>query len=75
MKIKVIRGKYPIKVYHDPHEVLVHPKEKTVDIYEGTQLVRKYELIKKQLDWLDNGSMDCNEVIITLVVGKTIKRN
>lgn len=75
MKIKIIRNDEAILVYHDPHEVIVHPKENTVDIYNGKGIEKTYELVNREVGWIDNDDMDSAEVIITLVVGKTLSDN
>jgi hypothetical protein len=65
----LIKNNATIQVYHNPREVIVHPKAKTVEIFntDGT-LLQKYALVEKDLQWLDSFSNDTSEILLKLVV-------
>ena len=60
MKI-VIKNSEPIRVYHHPREVTVHPKNETVSTFK---------LVDKNLSWCDNPENDQSEILVTLDVEK-----
>jgi hypothetical protein len=50
MKILIDNGN-PIRLYHHPREVIVHPKTNVVEILNADgSLLESYELIKKEWD-------------------------
>jgi hypothetical protein len=71
MKIILKRDDQPFRVYHHPRDVVVRPKAAQVEIInlDGT-LLEKYQLIKKDLGWLEDDENDTSEIILTLTIGK-----
>ena len=69
MKIVLKKKEDTIKVYHDPREVIVHPKGKQVEIFnrDGTFL-ENHTLVSKDLIWLDNPNNDTTEILLILVI-------
>jgi len=68
MKILIDNGN-PIRLYHHPREVIVHPKTNVVEILNADgSLLESYELIKKELGWEEDEVLDTSEIIITLHV-------
>lgn len=69
MKILIYRDDDPIRIYHHPREVIVHPKSNTVKIFdENGSILESYHLIKKELSWSDNEELDISEIVVTLFV-------
>ena len=68
MKILIDNGS-PIRIYHHPTEVVVHPKTNIVEIFnEDGSVLESYDLIKKELGWKENEDLDISEIIVTLHV-------
>ena len=68
MKILIDNGS-PIRIYHHPREVVVHPKTNIVEIFnEDGSVLESYDLIKKELGWKENEDLDISEIIVTLHV-------
>ncbi|MGI9566034.1 MAG: hypothetical protein ACR2LL_03335 [Nitrosopumilus sp.] len=60
-----------IRVYHSPHEVIVRPKVKKVEIYDTNGLLTEtYELVERNLSWLEDNDTDCVEIVLDLKVSK-----
>lgn len=77
MKIILKRDDHPLRVYHHPREVVVHPKAQEVEIFQSDgSVLEKYELINKECSWLENQDNDTAEIVLTLDVGlpKDIKK-
>lgn len=74
MKIKVLKknksgGFDFIKVYHSPKEVVIHPKAEIVDILNTDGiLLRTYDLVEVNTDWLDDLDLDTREQVMTIWV-------
>ncbi len=69
MKILIYRDDGPIRIYHHPREVIVHPKTNTVKIFdENGSIQESYHLIKKELSWSDDEDLDISEIVVTLFV-------
>ena len=60
-----------IRIYHSPHEVIVRPKAKKVEIHDvnGT-LIETYELVGKKLSWLEDNEIDTAEIMLDLKVNR-----
>lgn len=73
LKIRIFHNDKIIRVYHSPHEVIVKPKAKRVEIY-GTNgiLTEEYDLVGRDLSWLENEGVDCAEIILDLKVVKLV---
>jgi len=71
LKIRIFHDNEIIRVYHSPHEVIVKPNAKRVEIY-GTNgvLTEEYDLVGRDLSWLENKDADCAEIILDLKVIK-----
>ena len=71
MKIRVSHNNEIIRIYHSPHEVIVKPKAKKVEIHDtnGT-LIEMYELVEKKLSWLEDNEIDSAEIMLDLIVNK-----
>jgi len=68
MKILIDDGN-PIRLYHHPREVIVHPKTNVVEILNADgSLLESYELVKKDVKWTDDETLDTSEIIVTLNV-------
>jgi hypothetical protein len=68
MKILIDNGS-PIRIYHHPREVVVHPKTNIVEIFnEDGSVLESYDLIKKELGWKENEDLDTSEIIVSLHV-------
>ena len=69
LKIRVSDSNEIIRIYHSPHEVIVRPKAKKVEIHDinGT-LIETYELIEKKLSWLEDIETDIAEIMLDLKV-------
>lgn len=60
-----------IRVYHSPHEVIVRPKAKKIEIYDSNGLLTEtYELVERNLSWLEDSDTDCVEIVLDLKVSK-----
>ena len=71
MKIRISYNNETIRIYHSPHEVIVRPKAKTVEIHDvnGT-LIETYELIEKELSWLEDSEIDTAEIMLDLKINR-----
>lgn len=68
MKILITKGN-PIRVYHHPREVVVHPRTNTVEIFnESGSILEKHVLLKKEVKWTDDTELDTSEILVTLHV-------
>jgi len=69
MKILIDNGN-PIRLYHHPREVIVHPKTNVVEILNADgSLLGSYELVKKDTKWIDDDdALDTSEILVTLNV-------
>ncbi|MDH3312004.1 MAG: hypothetical protein OEM28_02520 [Nitrosopumilus sp.] len=73
MKIVLIRNNRILRAYHEPREVIVHPKANQVEVVDSEDYtLEKYELIKRDLGWAENKETDTSEIVLTLTIGKTI---
>lgn len=60
-----------IRIYHSPHEVIVRPKAKKIEIYDTNGLLTEtYNLIERNLSWLEDSDTDCVEIVLDLKVSK-----
>ena len=60
-----------IRVYHSPHEVIVRPKAKKIEIYDSNGLLTEtYDLVERNLSWLEDNDTDCVEIVLDLKVSK-----
>jgi hypothetical protein len=66
MKIVIHNGN-PIRVYHNPREVIVYPRKKLIKTFnhDGT-LLETFELIGKELSWCEDNEGDQSEILVTL---------
>ena len=71
LKIRISDSNETIRIYHSPHEVIVRPKVKKVEIHDfnGT-LIETYELIEKKLSWLEDNELDIAEIMLDLKVNR-----
>jgi len=69
MKIIIQKEGNLIRVYHNPREVIVRPLTNEVEIFnsDGT-LLEKYQLVKKDLCWLENKEENMSEILLKLDV-------
>ena len=68
MKILINNG-HPIRVYHHPREVVVHPKTNVVEVFnENGSILESHDLVKKEVEWSDNEDLNTSEIIVTLHV-------
>ena len=71
LKIRISHNNETIRIYHSPHEVIVKPKIKKVEIHDvnGT-LIETYELVEKKLSWLEDSETDIAEIMLDLKVNR-----
>lgn len=73
LKIKILQNDNIIRIYHSPKDVVVKPKGKRVELYDSNGLLTdSYDLIDKNLSWLEDNETDCSEILLTLKVGKQV---
>ncbi|MGB0856222.1 MAG: hypothetical protein ACPGQP_04285, partial [Nitrosopumilus sp.] len=71
LKIRIFQNDEMIRVYHSPHEVIVRPKAKKIEIYDSNGLLTEtYELVERNLSWLEDSDTDCVEIVLDLKVSK-----
>ena len=71
LKIRIFQNDEIIRVYHSPHEVIVRPKAKKIEIYDSNGLLTEtYELVERNLSWLEDNDTDCVEIVLDLKVSK-----
>ena len=71
MKIRVFQNGNIIRVYHSPHNVIVKPKEKIVELYDGDGILTdSYHLVERILSWLEDSETDSSEILLDLTVKK-----
>jgi len=71
LKIRISDNNETIRIYHSPHEVIVRPKAKKVEIHDvnGTP-IETYELVEKKLSWLEDSETDITEIMLDLKVNR-----
>lgn len=68
MKI-LIKKDSPLRVYNHPREVIVHPKTNRVEIFNSDgSVLETYDLVKKEVCWIEDEDLDTAEVLVTLQV-------
>ena len=68
MKI-LIKKDHPLRVYNHPREVIVHPKTNRVEIFNSDgSVLETYDLVKKEVRWIEDVDLDTAEVLVTLHV-------
>jgi hypothetical protein len=70
LKIRILQDNNIIRVYHSPHEVVVRPNSKKVEIFESDIVMETFDLTDKKLTWLENIDTDCAEIVLDLQVKK-----
>jgi hypothetical protein len=71
LKIRISHNDETIRIYHSPHEVIVKPKAKKVEIHDlNGALIETYELIEKSLTWLEDSEIDTSEIMLDLKVNR-----
>jgi len=70
MTVKIIiKRKEPIRVYHAPREVAIHPKSKKVDTLKSDgSLLETFDLIDKEVSWVEDKEKDLMELVLILNV-------
>ncbi len=58
-----------IRVYHSPHEVMVRPGAKIVEVFDedGTR-DDTHSLVDRNLPWLEDTDSDSSEIVLDLHV-------
>ena len=71
LKIRISDSNETIRIYHSPHEVIVRPKAKKVEIHDvnGTP-IETYELVEKKLSRLEDNETDIAENMLDLKVNR-----
>ncbi len=70
MKI-IIKNNSPIRIYHHPREVTIHPKSKTIKTFNADgSLLETFKLVDKETSWSEDFENDRTEIIVTLYVEK-----
>ena len=71
LKIRIFQNDEMIRVYHSPHEVIVRPKAKKIEIYDSNGLLTEtYDLVERDLSWLEDNDTDSVEIVLDLKVSK-----
>ena len=71
MKIRIFQNDEIIRVYHSPHEVIVRPKAKKIEIYDSNGLLTEtYDLVERNLSWLEDTGTDCVEIVLDLKISR-----
>lgn len=71
MKIRIFQDGNIIRVYHSPRDVIVKPTAKKVELYDSNGvLTESYELVDRDLSWLEDSETDCAEIILDLTIKK-----
>jgi len=71
LKIRISHNNETIRIYHSPHEVVVKPKAKKVEIFDiNGILVETYDLVEKDLSWLEDKDIDTAEIMLDLKVNR-----
>ena len=71
LKIRIFQNNEIIRAYNSPHEVIVKPKAKRVEIYDTNGLLTDtYDLVGRDLSWLEDKETDCAEIVLDLKVVK-----
>ena len=71
MKIRIFQNDEIIRVYHSPHEVIVRPKAKKIEIYDSNGLLTEtYDLVERNLSWLEDTDTDCIEIVLDLKISR-----
>jgi len=69
LKIRISHNNETIRIYHSPHEVVVRPKDKKVEIYDvNGMLIETYDLVEKNLSWLEDNDINTAEILLDLKV-------
>ena len=65
----IIKNSNPIRLYHHPREVSIHPKSKTVKTFNADgSLLETFKLVDKETSWNEDLENDQTEIIVTLHV-------
>lgn len=71
MKIRIFQNDEIIRVYHSPHEVIVRPKARKIEIYDSNGLLTEtYDLVERNLSWLEDTDTDCVEIVLDLKISR-----
>ena len=74
MKIRIYQNDKIVRAYHSPHEVIVRPQAKKVEIFDTANvLIEAYDLLERDLSWLEDEKTDSAEIVLDLKVGKRIQ--
>ena len=69
MKIIIIRNNQPLRIYHHPRNVVIHPKAKKVDSYdEDGTILESFDYVDSKLDWMNDSETDTKEISLTVNV-------
>ena len=69
MKIIIIRNNQPLRIYHHPRNVVIHPKAKKVDSYnEDGTILESFDYVDSKLDWINDSEIDTKEISLTVNV-------
>ena len=69
MKIIIQKEGNLIRIYHNPREVIVRPMTDEVEIFNSNgTLLEKYQLVKKNLSWLEDKEENTSEILLKLDV-------
>ena len=69
MKIRIFHNSKIIRVYHSPRDVIVKPAAKKVELYDSNGiLTESYDLIDRNLSWLEDKDTDSAEIILDLTI-------
>ena len=70
LNIRIIQSGKIVSVHHLPEEVIVKPKARRIEIYDTNRgsLIETFDLVGRNLSWLENTDTDCGEVVLDLYV-------
>jgi len=68
MKILIENGN-PLRIYHHPREVIVHPKTNEVEILNADgSVLETFDLVGREVKWIEDLDLNTAEILVTLHV-------
>ena len=73
MKIRIFQNSNVIRIYHSPRDVIVKPTAKKVELYDSNGiLTESYDLVDRNLSWLEDKETDSAEIILDLTIKSSV---
>ena len=64
----VLKNPEPFRVYHHPCDVVIHSKQKKVEILDSGTPVETFDLIEKNVEWVIDDQNDTEELLLIISV-------